>query len=291
MSDCNVFGIYLRDVWLNFTHGIADRSKACLKLGLIVLCSIHYASCENKEETARLHAMEKIRLQEVERARLKAEEQARLQAETEEASLQAEEEARLRNELEKLRESARRAAVGSKMDVLETMDGRSYRNVVIRKASAIGISIRHSSGVTRLPFENLPHAMRERFHYDPKEKDKALVREQKQQRANAKRFAAEEQSMREETNRGQLNLAQEKREKLRVNLAVMSARARQLESEVYAIRSELAADLGRTHRDYSHRRPVGVSRAPIIRERLDAKRQQLGAVRNREAAIRAELGR
>lgn len=71
----------------------------------------------------------------------------------------------------------------------------------------------------------------------------------------------------------------------------MSARVRQIESEIKIIQSELSADPERTGRDYEYRRDRGVSRAPIIREKLEFKRQQLSSARSKEAAIRAALRR
>lgn len=55
--------------------------------------------------------------------------------------------------------------MGSIIDVLQALEGKSYTNVEIRKAAAIGISIRHESGAIRGSFENLPHAMQMRFTF------------------------------------------------------------------------------------------------------------------------------
>jgi hypothetical protein len=60
---------------------------------------------------------------------------------------------------------------------LETLTGVAYADVVIREVTPVGIQIRHADGHKRIPFEELPEAMKDQFQFDPKQKDKALAEE------------------------------------------------------------------------------------------------------------------
>ena len=68
-------------------------------------------------------------------------------------------------------------AKGETMATLETRSGAVYRDVSIREVTAVGIQIRHADGQKRIPFEDLPEAMKDRFQFDAKQKVKALAAE------------------------------------------------------------------------------------------------------------------
>ena len=72
---------------------------------------------------------------------------------------------------------ARSKAKGEVMATLETLTGVTYHDVNIREVTAIGIQIRHEGGHKRIPFEDLSDAMKDRFQFDPKQKEKALAQE------------------------------------------------------------------------------------------------------------------
>lgn len=185
------------------------RFNRWIRMGLTVLFAVHCAACNKGQEGTRLRAIEKARLQAMEETRLKAAEAAHREK-MEKDHTQALEVARLQKELERSRDKARSEAVGTKMDGLQTLDGKSYTNVEIREASAIGISIRHDSGVARVSYDNLPQAMQERYHFDPKEKEDALVREHKIQEHNAKGFATINNQISEQNKQDRLTIDQEK---------------------------------------------------------------------------------
>ncbi len=68
-------------------------------------------------------------------------------------------------------------AKGESMATLETLTGGVYKNVSIREVTAVGIQIRHEDGQKRIPFEELPEALKERFQFDPKQKAAVLAKE------------------------------------------------------------------------------------------------------------------
>jgi hypothetical protein len=71
----------------------------------------------------------------------------------------------------------RNKAKDESWDQLETLAGTVYHHVNIREVTAIGIQIRHEGGQKRIPFEDLPEAMKDRFQFDPKQKEDALAQE------------------------------------------------------------------------------------------------------------------
>lgn len=129
---------------------------------------------------------------ELERGQKEKEEQERKAKELEVAEKQRLEQERLEREQEQARrkaeadseerrtriEEARSQAVGQQIARLETLKGDVYENVVIRDVTPIGIEIRHDAGSRRVPFEQLPPDMQRQFHFDPKEKERALRSEQ-----------------------------------------------------------------------------------------------------------------
>lgn len=65
------------------------------------------------------------------------------------------------------RKQARLNAEGEHYPSLRTLSGEEYRNLEITRVTDLGVIFRHSTGVARIPFTELPPAWRERFHYDP----------------------------------------------------------------------------------------------------------------------------
>lgn len=63
------------------------------------------------------------------------------------------------------------------LESLTTLAGEVYKNVNIREVTAVGIEIRHAEGHKRIPYEELPVALKDRFQFDPKLKEKAVAEE------------------------------------------------------------------------------------------------------------------
>lgn len=75
------------------------------------------------------------------------------------------------------REAARRAAKDEELAKLETRSGQTYEKVVIREVTPVGMQIRHQGGFARIPFEDLPADLQDRFQFDPAQKAAALAKE------------------------------------------------------------------------------------------------------------------
>lgn len=68
-------------------------------------------------------------------------------------------------------------------ETLATLDGKTYTGVSVTKTTPAAISISHSSGIARIPFDNLSAEIQKKYGYDP---------------ARAAAFAAEEIARQEE---------------------------------------------------------------------------------------------
>ena len=67
------------------------------------------------------------------------------------------------------RRQVRSAAAGERLDELKSLNGRTYRDVMIRQITADGIEFRHADGISRLGPLELDGTWRERFQWDPEE--------------------------------------------------------------------------------------------------------------------------
>ena len=86
----------------------------------------------------------------------------------------------------------RAKAVGEEMAKLETKDGKVYERVKIREVDALGMSIRHKDGFTRIEYKRLPDALCDRFQFSEQDaetlqkKEQAVVQRSVQGGANYK---------------------------------------------------------------------------------------------------------
>ncbi len=206
-----------------------------------------------------------------------------------------EESNRREQDLQARRDQARQAAVGQTMELLQTVDGKTYEKVVIREVSAVGISIRHVSGTARIPFEKLPDDMQRQYMFDPSEKNQLLSQERESHARHESEVVAASQTSAATAETRTQNAAQERRAKLARNLAIYDERIAVLEDEVRHLENDLAGEQNAVyHRSYRRhyygdRTIGGVSKAPIVRQKLEEKRSQLSVLRQQAAALRADL--
>lgn len=102
-------------------------------------------------------------------------------------------------------------------ETLTTLDGKTYTGVSVTKTTPAAISISHSSGISKIPFANLPSEIQKKYGYDP---------------ARAAAFAAEEIARHEE-----IKKQAEERKQLQEQTAAAEAQAR---NEAQAARQEAA---------------------------------------------------
>ena len=236
---------------------------------------------EQERKAKELEAAEKQRL-----------EQERLEREQEEARRKAEADS---EQLRMRREEARSQAIGQQIARLETVKGDVYENVVIRDVTAIGIEIRHDAGSRRVPFEQLPQEMQQQFLFDPKEKQKALAHEHAAQSAHMAQMTTTDVASPNVQGMNQPGQKEEYRLKVTKAIATKSARIQVLEDEIHSLENDLVREDNKKYNRsyYSNGRwrygTGGVSRAPIIREQLNEKRQECSTLRQQVGALRVEL--
>jgi cation transport ATPase len=81
---------------------------------------------------------------------------------------------------------------------ITTRDGTTYKHAEVTGVDADGLSITHSRGVAKVPFDNLPDALQKQYNYDPAKvaADRQAVEEAN--KAEAARAAAEQREREQE---------------------------------------------------------------------------------------------
>lgn len=164
-------------------------------------------------------------------------------------------------------------AKGESIAILETQSGAVYKNVNIREVTPVGIQIRHDEGQKRIPFEELPQAMIERFQFDPKQKAAAVAKEQATWNEHeAAVSAADQVSELQSAEQSKKNADALREKNLRI-LAAKQSRIAPLAEEIRLLEDAIPKE--------SFKR---ISRAPQMRVQLANKQSEL-------AGLRAEVAR
>ena len=169
-------------------------------------------------------------------------------------------------------------AKGESMDVLETLGGDIYRSVNIREVTAVGIQIRHDDGHKRIPFEDLPEAMKERFQFDPQQKVAAMAKEESDRSEHEAAVAVADLAASQQSAVQAGKNAGIQRDKVARSIAVNEARILSLTDEIEALNKAIPLE--------SKKR---ISQAPQLRAQLANKQSELSTLRVSVARLRAEL--
>ena len=171
------------------------------------------------------------------------------------------------------RQMARSAAKGEALPELKTLDGMTYKKVILREVTAVGIQISHEDGIKRIPFDLLPGALQERFQYDPNQKEEALKREAVEQSEHDTAVDLSNQEFQEQ--------AEKKREAARMARARQYDESKKLlqqkEAEIHAMEAAIAAE-----------RQKKFSRAPAMEKRLSDKKVEFFALRDQVARLKSQ---
>lgn len=170
----------------------------------------------------------------------------------------------------------RAKAKGESIESLETKAGVIYKGVNIREVTAVGIQIRHDEGQKRIPYEELPVAMIDRFQFDPKQKAAAVEKERATwSEHEAAVSAAEMASERQAEEQTVKNDEAARQNNVRL-LAVGEARIHSLENEVRSLQEALVVEVEKRF-----------SRAPQMRAQLASKQSELASVKAQVARMKA----
>ncbi len=140
---------------------------------------------------------------------------------------------------DRYREVTRLAAKDEKIAKLQTQSGKTYDDVLIREVTPIGIQIRHQGGFARIPFEDLPAAMQNRFQFDPKQKNAAIAEENARRKDHDSSVAASlTETKQQQEARKQADAAAHQLEASRA-IALKTAQLTALDGEINRLLEEL----------------------------------------------------
>lgn len=173
---------------------------------------------------------------------------------------------------DRYRAKVRAEAKGGTLARLETRDGQVYEDVRIREVTAIGMQILHSAGQKRIPYEELPADLQERFQFDPQQKVAALARESDERAAHESFVDAAQEAQERASESRRSSDAEARRVKTLQTIAAGEARLRSLNQQIQTMELvTIPAEARKT-----------ISRAPKLRE-------ELAALKREQAALEAQL--
>ena len=179
---------------------------------------------------------------------------------------------------DRYRAHARKAAEGTKLDLLTTLAGETFEKVTIRQVNAVGMQIAHQAGFKRIPFEELPDEMRDHYQFCPRQKEQALAREKEMRNLHETQVAtakgAVEQKRTEETARQKV-LQREQNARL---LQSTLDRIETLDDEIRQLQRDIQAEALKR-----------ISRAPQMRQQLSAKERELTRLQAQANRLRTQL--
>lgn len=155
----------------------------------------------------------------------------------------------------KYRAYMRDKAKGEKIEEITTLSGKIYKHVEVREVTPIGMQIRYDEGFKRIPFENLPRALQERFQFDPQEKQDAMKAESSSEQEHFKKVADADAAGQVQASADRTKQNQEDKAKAMSQIASLEAEIKMIDSDIEDLRRQAdrarlqtAAGLARGHR-------------------------------------------
>lgn len=171
---------------------------------------------------------------------------------------------------------ARNQAKGEEIPSLKTLSGTVYEKVKIKEVTAIGMQITHNDGFKRIPYEDLPADLQDRFQFDAKQKQQAIAAE-----SNANK---EHEKSVEEANAATDAALAAQRERDRKTAMANNAKA------LAAKKAQIAAlkqEIDQLERNLRIETTKKFSRAPMMREDLANKQNQLATLQSQVSQLQA----
>ena len=171
---------------------------------------------------------------------------------------------------------ARGQAKGEEIPKLTTLSGKVYEEVKIREVTAVGMQIRHKEGPMRIPYEDLPEDLQDRFQFDPKQKEDAIAAEANATKAHNAAVAISN----EEVNQALAAQAEKDKKIAKANAkkAIVTKKA-----QISALRDEIQ----RNQRAIEIEAMKSLSRAPQMRKELALKINQLSTLQSQVTQLEA----
>lgn len=159
------------------------------------------------------------------------------------------------------REFSRLAAKGEQLGTLTTKKQVKHEDVYIRTVDAVGMSIKSKDGYFRIPYEDLPDELQDRFQFDPAQRDAQIAREHDDQN---KRDTEERQQDEERKKMQRDRDTQGEKERI--------AQARRRVSEIKIEMSNIESDLGQLQVELDREmQKTGVRNTNAIKSKIAAK--------------------
>ncbi len=163
-----------------------------------------------------------------------------------------------------------------------------YNSVLIREVTAIGIQIRHADGQKRIFFEELPEAMKDRFQYDPKQKEQAMAEEAASRDVHEAAVAVADDLAGQKMDAQRGKDAEEAKARLRQDIAVKEGLVDSIKEEIKG----LEADIDRAAADASAARAAGrmhINKSGSISSNIRSKQSRISALQAEMAQMKGRL--
>ncbi len=181
------------------------------------------------------------------------------------------------------REFVRNSDQNRQIEELVTRDGTVYKNVEIRKVTAVGIEIRHADGIKRIVYEELPDEMKDYYQFDEDQKLAAIQREAVERKQHMTAVSLAHEAADAQAVEERIKNQKKAQVQLKSLLASGQARVRAISREIRQLEIAISTASGEAA---SARRAgrMHISRVGPLRSQLSAKRAEY-------ARVQAELAR
>lgn len=183
---------------------------------------------------------------------------------------------------------ARAQAKNEKIELLTTRDGSTYHDVTVREVTAIGMQIVHRDGQKRIPFEDLPEEIQDRFQFDPEQKQLAQAAEAQVRSIHDAEAAAAMAIQNEKMADQREKRAAEERANLEKEILVKEARIAAITSEIQTLDGEIRDAQSQAAAAKAAGRQF-IDRSGPLRSRLRSKQNEQNNLRSEINTLRAKL--
>ncbi len=137
-------------------------------------------------------------------------------------------------------------AKGEQIEEITTLSGKTYKHVVVREVTPIGMQIRHDDGFTRIPCDDLPQALQDRFQFDPQEKLAAMKAESSSEQNHIKKVEEADAIRQVQASADRANKEQEDKAKMRAQVAMLEAQIKMIDIDILDLQKQAARSRAQT---------------------------------------------
>lgn len=187
------------------------------------------------------------------------------------------------------RTHVRSKAVGETFAELITKTGSNYKRVEIRTVTPVGIQIRHEDGQKRIPFEELPEEMQDRFQFDIANKELALAAENKHREEHEAAVAVANQLEEKDMEASRARMEVNRRAEMKSSIKSKQNQISQLQTEIHSLELQISQANAQAAAARASGRTV-LTKIGSIRPHIRAKHDQIFRLKNEIVALNSALG-